>query len=274
MKRLLLLIVLAGSPASIAQAQLAVVDNYFEDAERRVIRDQKLPAGDTLYLSFRIAGFRMNDQRQVLLTWWVECDDPQGKPLAETNSARIDETLSREDDKWRPKVDWSLVIPNYAPSGEYAVLIRVRDELASKETNIRMPFRVQGVDLQPSDSLAVGKFEFLESEEGKPRATSAFGTPGTLWARFRMVGFRVAPDKEVHVEVDLSILDQEGKVVYARPRAANESLRLFYPPRFLTETFNLDLQKGIKPGQYTIRLDLRDVVGQQQAQYETKINIT
>ncbi len=271
---LLLIFILACPAACYAQAQLAVVDAYFEDADRRVIRDQKLPAGDTLYLSFRVAGFKQNEQRKILLNWWVECDDPHGKPLAEVASEKIDTTLTREDEKWRPKVDWSMVIPNYVPSGEYVVLIRVRDEIASKETALKMPFQVRGIDVEPSDKLTVRGFEFLESDEGKPKASAVFATPSTLWARFRIVGFVVNPEKQIVVQADLSILDSEGKVVFSRPQAADESLRVFYPPRFLTETFNLELQKGIKPGEYTIRLDLRDVMGKQQAQYETKFRIT
>ena len=269
----LLLLFLCACP-TLAQAQLAIVDAYFEDTERRVVRSEKLPAGDMLYLSFRVAGFKQTEQRKDLLTWSIECDDPQGKPLAELAGDKIDTTLSREDEKWRPKVDWSLQIPNYAPSGEYAVLIRVRDELATKEATLKMPFQVQGLEVAPSETLVVRQFEFLESDEGRPKPTPAFTTPSTLWARFRIVGFRIGPEKQVSVEVDLSVLDQDGKVVFTRPQAASDSVRLYYPPRFLTETFNLDLQKGIKPGQYTIRLDLRDMVSKQQAQYETKINIT
>lgn len=273
-RRLLLIFLFVCPVSSHAQAQLAIVDPYFEDADRRVIRDQKLPAGDTLYLSFRVAGFKQSDQRKVLLNWWVECDDPQGKPLAEIASDKIDTTVSREDEKWRPKVDWSLVVPNYAPSGEYVVLIRVRDEIGAKETALKMPFQVRGINVEPSDKLTIRGFEFLESEGGKPKGNAAFATPSTLWARFRIVGFGVSSEKQIQVQADLFILDQEGQVVFSRPQAADESLRVFYPPRFLTETFNLDLQKGIKPGEYTIRLDLRDVVGKQQAQYETKFQIT
>jgi hypothetical protein len=272
--RLLLFILLACPLAGWAQGPLSITDAYFEDYDRRIVRDQKLPAGETVYLSFRIAGFKVDEKSHVLLHWWVECDDPQGKPLAEVTTDKIDTSVSREDEKWRPKVDWSLVIPSYAPSGEYQALIRVRDDIASKETTSKMAFRVSGVNVEPSDKLVVRNFEYLESENGNVKPKALFTLPGTLWARFRIVGFRILEDKGLSVEVDLTILNSEGKAVFSRPQAAAEQMRVFYPPRFLTETFNVDLQKGIPSGEYTIRLEVRDLAGSQSAQYETKFTIT
>lgn len=256
-----------------ALAQLQIQDAYFEDYDRRLVREQKLPAGDAVYLTFRIVGFTQDDQRNVRLSWFVDCLDPQGRPLAETTAEKIVQTLAPQDESWRPKVDWSLVIPNYAESGDYQVLIRVRDELANKETEKKMPFRVSGLSFEPSTTLAVRGFEFMDSEEGKAKLSPAFSSGATLWAKFRVLGYKVAPDKQVAVEVDLSVCDLEGKVLYSRPQAAVEKHRMFYPPRFLTEVFSLQLPKSPKPAEYVLRLDMRDLIGNQEAQYETKFTV-
>ena len=269
-------LVLLGMLACLPQlraAELAIVDVYFEDYDRRVVRQQVLPTGESIYLTFRIAGFRADDQRRIHLTYWLDCLDPQQVPITETFTKSIDTTLAPQDEKWRPKIDWSLVIPSFAPSGEYQVIIRVRDEIDKKEARQAMSFRVQGASIQPSSTLAIRDFEFSDAENGKPKPQPVF-TPGTtLWARFRVVGFKISPEKELSIEEDLSVLDTEGKVLFSRPNAAVEKYKMFYPPRFLPASFNLDLDPKVKPGEYVIRLEVRDLLGKEEARHEAKFTV-
>ncbi len=71
----------------------------------------------------------------------------------------------------------------------------------------------------------------------------------------------------------LSILDADGKVLYTRPEAASDKNRLFYPPRVMTTAFNLDVSKGVRPGEYTLRLNIRDKIGNQETTYEAKFHV-
>lgn len=254
-------------------ADLAIVDAFFEDPDRTLVRQQQLPAGDTLYLTFRIAGFRADDQHRVRLSYTIECLDPQNVPLAEPFSEKIETTLSPQDENWRPKVTWAVAVPASAPNGEYRVTIQVRDEIADREARHQMSFRVRGEAVEPSQELAVRNFEFADSEDGKPKASATYARGSTLWARFRVVGYRVAPDKQIWVEQDLTVLDDAGKALYSQPKAAVEKYAIFYPPRFLRASFSLDLQPKLKLGEYTIRLDFRDRVGEQTARYETKFTV-
>ena len=75
------------------------------------------------------------------------------------------------------------------------------------------------------------------------------------------------------MEHDLQVLDSTGKVLFSNPNAAVEKHKDFYPPRVLTTIFNLELQGGIKPGEYTIHLDVRDRLGEQSLSYEEKFRI-
>jgi hypothetical protein len=254
-------------------ADLAIVDVYFEDYDRTVVKRQDLPAGESIYVTFRIAGFRADDQHRIRLTYWLDCLDPQKAPLTETFTRSIETALAVEDERWRPKVDWSLVIPSFAPTGEYQVAIRVRDEIAQKEVRQAVPFHVRGVQMAPADKLEVRDFEFADSEQGQAKAEPVFSPGSTLWARFRVVGFKVSAEKELAVEEDLSVLNAEGKVLFTRPNSAVEKYHMFYPPRFLPAAFNLDLQADVKAAEYIIRLDIRDLLGKQEARFEAKFKI-
>lgn len=269
--RLLLLLVCAFPITGFAQ--LAIVEAYFEDYDHRLIRDQKSPAGETVYLSFKIAGIRQDENHAYKLVWFIDCTDPRNVPVTETASNKIEGTLSLQDEKWRPKVDWSMVVPSYAPSGEYHVAIRVRDEVAGKDVAQTLTFQVTGASVAPAEALEVRDFEFADTDGGKAKPTSSYTRGSTLWARFKIVGFQISPEKELGVEVDLSVRDSTGKVLFTKQNAAEEKHKMFYPPRFITETFNLDLEAKVKPGDYTIHLDVRDLIGQKQALYDAKFTI-
>lgn len=277
MIRRIALFVLLSLPAGIAHAAgapgLAIVDAYFEDYDRTLVREQQLRSGDTLYVTFHIAGYRPDDQHRVRLSYQIDCFDPQNVRLAETFSEKIEQTLAPEDEKWRPKINWSLGIPAFAPSGEYHVAIQVRDEIAGQEARHQMTFRVQGEAVEPSAALAVRNFEFADTEDGKPKTSPIYSRGSALWARFRVLGFRISDDKQISVEEDLGVLDAEGKVLFSKPQAAVEKYRMFYPPRFLTAAFNLELKRDLRPGEYTIRLDVRDLLGEQNTRFETKFTV-
>ncbi len=270
---LLMAFALLRPVVAVAAGDVAVIDAYFEDADRAIVRQLQLSAGDPLYLSFRIAGFRADAKKQVRLTYWIDCLDPEKAPLAETFSEKIEQTLAPQDEKWTPKVVWSLGIPTYAPGGEYQVAIRVRDEIAGKEARHQMRFQVRGAPIDTAAALGVTNFEFADTEEGQAKEAPTFSPGSQLWARFRLVGFKVAPDKQISVEEDVTVLDSEGKVIFSRPQAMVENQRNFYPPRFLTAAFNLELQPKLRPGEYTIRLDIRDLVAQQNTRYETRFTV-
>lgn len=239
-----------------------------------LVRQQRLTAGDILYLTFRIAGYSTDERNRVRLSYWIDCLDPQKVRVTETLSQTIEKRLARQDENWRPKVNWSLVIPSYAPSGDYRVNIRVRDEIAEQEASHQMDFRVRGESVEPSATLAVRNFQFADTEGGAPKPSPTYLPGSTLWAHFWVVGFRVGPDKQVWVEEDLAVLDEEGTVMYSNPQALVEKHRMFYPPRFLRATFSLDLHSQLQPGDYTIRLDIRDLLAQQNSRYEIKFSIT
>ena len=254
-------------------ADLAVVDAFFEDHQRLIVRKQQLPAGDTAYLSFRVAGFKRNDDNQVKISYTIECLDPAQAPLVEPYSRTIEETLARQDQNWRPKIDYSLVVPTFAPSGQYVVNIKVRDEFSGTEVLHPMPFVVKGESVESSGVLAVRDFQFADSARGPTKSAPVFRQGTTLWARYKLVGFRVSPEKQIDVEQDLFVLNADGEVLFTRPQAAEEKHTMFYPPRFLSEAFNLEVQPSVKPGDYIIRLDIRDLLGNQTITHEAKFTV-
>ncbi len=253
--------------------KLAIVEAFFEDPDGRITRNVLLPSGETIYFSFKVAGFRTDERQRVNLAYSVDCLDPRGMPVAERLNEKIEATLAPQDEHWMPKVPWSLVIPNYAPSGDYRVVVRVEDRLAKADAQYEATFKVRGETTEPEEKLAVRRFEFADAEAGPPKPDNVFHPGSTLWARFRLVGFKITADKEYWVETDLTVLDSNGRAIFSSPNAAVEKHKQFYPPRVLSTAFNLDLQSSVKAGEYVIRLDVRDRLGNQNIRCEEKFRV-
>ncbi len=260
--------------ANLAAAdKLAIVDAFFEEPDGRITRNLVLNGGDTNYFSFKVAGFRADAKQKIQLAYTVECFDSRGTPIVEPLHGKEEGTLSPQDEHWQPKINWSAVVPTYAPSGTYLVKVHVEDQIAKADANHESSFKVRAENVAPEDKLAVRNFVFSDTDGGASKPNNNYRPGSTLWASFKLVGFRITKDKEYWVEHDLSVLDANGKVLFSNPNAAVEQHKQFYPPQVLTTSFNLDLQAGVKPGEYTIRLDARDRLGEQTATFETKFRV-
>ena len=121
---------------------------------------------------------------------------------------------------------------------------------------------MRGETIQPSESLAIQQIEYAASENGPwyPRRYFPPGNP--IYVRYKIVGFRVSPEQEVWVEQDWAVLDSEGRAIVSQENAVQNKQQSFYPPRVLPTTFDLKLTDP-KPGMYTLRIVIRDRVGEQ-----------
>ncbi len=271
MGQLVLLMVAAG--ILLADQKLAIVEAFFEEPDGRIVRNLTLNAGDTNYFTFKVAGFKPDAKQRVNLAYRIEMLDPQGVPVVEPLVEKVDTTLAPQDENWKPKIPWQAVVPPHAPAGDYVLKVFVEDKNAKSDTHFEAPFKVRGETMEPEDKLALKRFVFADAEVGPAKPDSVFHPGSTLWARFKLTGFRITPDKEYWVEHDLQVLDATGKVLFSNPNAAVEKHKDFYPPRVLTTVFNLELQGGIKPGEYTIHLDVRDRLGEQSLSHDEKFRI-
>ncbi len=269
--RLSFALLLAAMTLPLAAQKLSVVEAFFEDPDRRVVRNLTLNAGETCYLSFRVSGFRVDTKQKVELEYHVQFLDPNGVPVVEDFGDKIEATLSVQDKDWMPKIDWQRVVPSFAPAGEYKIKIRVEDKIAKADTSWETTFKVRGETIDASDKVKVTQFIFSDTENGRQKMDDVYHQGSTLWARFKLTGFKIV-DKSYWVEQDLLILDAGGKELFRNPTVVEKN-RAFYPPKFLSTSFNLDVSKGVRPGEYTLRLEIRDKTGEQSTVFDQKFSV-
>jgi hypothetical protein len=265
-------IVFALSAAAILQGapNLAVERmtlHQFEDGPVLPATYEFLP-GETAHFSCRLKGFQVDkteeENDRVKLSWSAEFLDPAGVPIDKPKSGRIEGRVAPEDKNWLPKFLVEFTVPPFAPSGEYRVSIRAKDEVSSGEIRSDLIFHVRGQDVESSDKLLTRNFRFLRAEDDPVGLRDPVYHPGDmLWARFDIVGYKFGENHKFWVDYGLAVLNAEGKQLFAQPEAAADSHEPFYPQRYVPGALSLSLDKNVSAGSYFLVVTVHDKVGEQ-----------
>jgi len=266
-----------GCIALAADKPLAIVHTVFATSEDGPpeATDEDYVAGETIHFSCQAEGFRKVDRpkeygkQDVSLQFRIEVRDKRGALLQAVQEGKIKTTVTQEDKDWMPKLRETIIVPPLADTGEYAVVVKLSDELASATVEKSSVFHIKGRDVAPSETLIVRNFRFLRNEDDeKPLSVAAYRPGDSVWARFDMTGYKLGDKNQVDIEYGLTVLREDGSVAYTEPQAANQKSQTFYPQRYQPGELNLNLAKDQPLGKYTIVLAVRDNLGKQM--YETR----
>jgi hypothetical protein len=234
--------------------------------------------GETIHFSCQIEGYKkIEDKSEVeklLVTYQVEARDSRGVLLQPVQDGKEGGTVAAEDKNWMPKIRESIVIPPLAESGEYQILVKVKDDIGQTTAEARAVFIVKGREVAPRDTLVVRNFRFLRAEEdGKALQVAAYRPGDPVWARFEMTGYKLGEANQFDIEYGLQVLRADGSEAYSEPQAATGKEKTFYPQRYQPGVLNLNLAKDQTPGEYTIVLSVRDNLGGQTCELREKFSV-
>jgi hypothetical protein len=240
--------------------------------------DFQFAPGDIVYFSCQLGGYKKvekeYDKQEVLLSYSVEARDQKGVLLAPAQTDKIATTVTPEDKDWMPKIRFSVVVPPFAASGEYQILVKAKDEQSGNEAEGKRAFTVEGRDVPASDRLVVRNFRFLRGEEDQQALQVPAYRPGdTVWGRFDMTGYKIGEKNQFDVEYGLTVLRPDGEATYSQPHAAEEKSETFYPQRYTPGVLSLSLPKDVKLGAYTVVLTVRDNLGGQTYEMREKFAV-
>ncbi len=225
--------------------------------------DYRFRAGETVYFSFQISGYRTQsvefDISKVHLTWTIAVQDASGVALEEPTAGTIDTTVSLEDRNWIQIERRNIVLPPFVPAGRFHILLEVRDELAKISQKADIPFLLAGYTVAPGAPLGVRNFRFHRTSEEKDALQVAAYSPGdTLWARFEIVGFQLGEGNRYSVEYGLKVLKPDGTVAFQQPDAAQAENAPFYPQRMVPGVLSLNIPKDLAKSKYTMVVTVTD----------------
>ena len=225
--------------------------------------------GDTVFLSFRIAGCHIvekDDEEKIRLTYRIDALDPDGVRLKEEAKGEIEAELTPQDrkKKWTPIVRYEVLVPPSAPSGVYRLVVQAKDELSGATARQEVTFKVRGRPVEPSETLVVRNFRFLRSETAmEPLEVAAYRPGDSVWARFDITGYEFADSNRFSIDYGLSVFRASGKLLYSQEVAAEEQRESYYPQRHIPGSLSLNLTPDLPKGAYTIVLEVRDKIGEQ-----------
>ncbi len=225
--------------------------------------------GDTVFLTFRISGFKTvekDDEDNLWLAYTIEAFDPEGLPIRKPEEGRIATVLTYQDkkQKWTPLVRYEALIPPTAPTGKYRIAIHVEDLYAKTDTGAEVFFLVRGRDVEPSDTLVIRNFHFYRTETSMRPLTRPVYRPGSsVWARFDITGYKFGDNNRFSIDYGVKVLRASGKTLFEQPVAASEEEESFYPQRHVQGGLSLNLTPDLAPGEYTLIVTVRDRVGGQ-----------
>lgn len=229
--------------------------------------------GEIIFFQCRVANYSKTADEKIHLAFSVQAFDPHGVAIMEIYKNDMSDEVGIQDKEWLPKIATEIAIPPLAPSGTYKVVVKVEDMVAKTTAELEAPFLVHGRDVPPSDTLVVRNFRFFRGENDTQPVEKAAYKPGNgVWAKFEITGFKYGANNKIDVSYLTSVLSASGKVLWTQPEPAVEQSESFYPKPYIAADFGLNLQGNIKPGEYTIAVNVKDAVGKQS--YETKQTFT
>lgn len=265
----------SGQPPQ-AGSRLAVVQTVLHDRQEsapQIPPGYKYVAGELMYLSFRIGGYQVKNDK-VDLRWQLVATDPEGLLLWEPLSGAVREEVTHNDESWLPKVEQSLALPPQLFPGKYKLKIRIADELAQVATEKEIEFDVGGRALPAVDKLTILNAAFYRSEDDRHPMDPVVYKPGdSVFVRFELAGFRLGEKNRYDVEYGIRVLRPSGKVLYEEPKAAAESESPYYPKRLMLGGLSINLTPDLTPGEYTMAITAKDNTGQQTASESVKFSV-
>ena len=263
---LIVLMMPALLPAQEPAKSLAIANasvQQYEDGSP-LPADYAFVPGETVFLSFQVRGYQTSPDEQVRLSYRIEALDSDKIPVVQTESGKLDATVTDMDKDWLPKVRHTVLVPPYAPPGQYRISVWVKDEVSGREATGSVEFKVGGRAVERSDTLTIRNFRFLRNEgDQAPLKPAAYRGGETLWARFDVTGFKIGEANRIQVAYGLSIVAPSGKTMFTEAQAAEEKDAPFYPKRYFAGIVSLNVQPKTTPGEYTLVISVRDEVGGQ-----------
>jgi hypothetical protein len=221
--------------------------------------------GETIFFSCQLTGYQVSPERKIAIRWEFSAVDAAGIPLVETASGKIETELALEDKEWKPKIRQIVLIPPLAESGTYKIKFSAKDELGGGVASIEEPFQVHGHAVEASGSLGIRNFRFYrkEDESAAPLAVAAYRPGDTVWARFEITGYKLGPDNLRDVAYTVTVTGPGGRVLLPPSEPTVERTKSFYLVKYVPCVISLNLQKNLRPDEYTILIKTEDRLGDQ-----------
>jgi hypothetical protein len=219
--------------------------------------DNKVLHGDAFWVAFDVDNLKVDAGGKAVYSMGIEYLDSKGKVMGAEKGRSLDAILSLGGSRV-PASAHAQVGFDTAP-GEYAIRVTVTDEVAKTSAVLERKFQVQ--------PLTFGLVRVRTTyDQGGNVAAPMVGVPGqVIYAHWLAVGYeRDKAKKSPNFQVELSVLDEKGKPVLAKPDTltVNEKTNVPETQRALEMWQPIQLNRS---GKFTVELKGTDNVSKKTA---------
>jgi hypothetical protein len=269
------------SPSQAEKPNLAIINGGVQKSEDApfAASQYRFAPGDYLHFTFQIAGFAVesdkgSETRKIALNYSVVAEDLKGVALAPPDTGSIETELNSEDKNWTPKRRSSFLLPSFVAAGDFQVRVVAKDLLAKTETSKTFPFRIGGVVVVPTASVAIQNFQFFRREEDRePLQVPAYSPGDTINTKFNFTGFQVGNENTYHLSYGILVLRPDGKPYLQQPNAAELQAGSFYPAQYLPGAANITTSANSSKGQYIVVVTVHDLIGKTSREFKTNFSL-
>jgi hypothetical protein len=221
--------------------------------------------GEVIFFSCRLDGYQVSPEKKIAIDYAFSAVDPGGIPIIEPITGKVTAELALEDKDWKPKIRQTVLVPPLAESGIYKVHFSATDKLSGAVTSAEAPFEVHGHAVEPSATLVVRNFRFYRAEDDPqpPLSIAAYRPGDTVWARFDITGYKMGSGNHRDVAYTVTVTAPDGRVMLAPGPPSVDQGSSFYPMKYAPSVISINLQRTIRPQEYTIHVAVEDRVGSQ-----------
>jgi hypothetical protein len=219
---------------------------------------------DEVVFRFTVAGARVDDDGKVdaELSWTLH--DDKGKE-AFSRKLPLKGPLALGSESFPAYV--SVLVPEPAVSGEYALKVRLKDNLGGGETSFE-----RKLNLKATEFAIIAPRFFHDSSATVP--APAAGVVGQhLFFRFWTIGFDRSQGK-LDNEMTVQVLDKAGKELLPKPLrlvAENNDAKVVKELPALDFGGSLMLNQ---PGEFTVRMTVTDRISKKTDTFEVPLEVT
>jgi uncharacterized RDD family membrane protein YckC len=166
---------------------------------------------------------------------------------------------------------WARIsLPEYAWPGEYHIDLTIADLAANRQVKTSVPFTVEGMPIEPSDTLTLRNVRLTDGESGPPRPNASYRKGDTLWIAFDVVGFKADAEGTVRFKEEAAVGSGGERSPQQQLLEVND--RFAYVPKRIPVTNHLTLNE-MPPGEYLMTLTFTDSIGNQRYEHAVRFTI-